>query len=131
MPGGYFGGYYPWCYGGLGLGGYYGGYYDPCYDPYGYSGYGCGGYGGGYGGYGGGFGGYGGGYDEPQTYSSSAADEGAVHLVGPYDPGVFHGTLEKGGLKVAGLPQLYVDLLHYERRGRELAEQLRREAMGY
>jgi hypothetical protein len=60
-----------------------------------------------------------------------AEDEGAVHLVGPYDPGVFHGTLEKGGLKVAGLPQLYVDLLHYERRGRELAEQLRREAMGY
>jgi hypothetical protein len=61
----------------------------------------------------------------------AAEDEGAVHLVGPYDPGVFHGTLEKGGLKVAGLPQLYVDLLHYERRGRELAEQLRREAMGY
>jgi hypothetical protein len=44
---------------------------------------------------------------------------------------VFHGALEKGGLKVAGLPQLYLDLLHYERRGRELAEQLRREAMGY
>ena len=61
----------------------------------------------------------------------AAEDEGAIHLVGPYDPGVFHGTLEKGGLKVAGLPQLYVDLLHYERRGRELAEQLRREAMGY
>jgi Transcriptional regulator, AbiEi antitoxin, Type IV TA system len=61
----------------------------------------------------------------------AAEDEGLVHLLGPYDPGVFHGTLEKGGLKVAGLPQLYADLLHYERRGRELAEQLRREAMGY
>ena len=61
----------------------------------------------------------------------AAEDEGAIHLLSPYDPGVFHGVLEKGGLKVAGLPQLYVDLLHYERRGRELAEQLRREAMGY
>jgi hypothetical protein len=61
---------------------------------------------------------------------ASDADAG-VHLVTPYDPGVFHGVLEKGGLKVAGLPQLYVDLLHYERRGRELAEHLRREAMGY
>jgi hypothetical protein len=57
--------------------------------------------------------------------------DSAVHLVSPYDPGVFHGVLEKGGLRVAGLPQLYVDLLHYERRGRELAEHLRREAMGY
>ena len=57
--------------------------------------------------------------------------DASVHLLTPYDPGVFHGVLEKGGLKVAGLPQLYVDLLHYERRGRELAEHLRREAMGY
>jgi hypothetical protein len=57
--------------------------------------------------------------------------DATVHLLTPYDSGVFHGTLEKGGLKVAGLPQLYVDLLHYERRGREGAEQLRREAMGY
>ena len=57
--------------------------------------------------------------------------DATVHLLTPYDPGVFHGVLEKGGLKVAGLPQLYVDLLHYERRGRELAEHLRREAMGY
>jgi hypothetical protein len=42
VPGGYYGGYYPWGYGGLGLGGYYGGYYDPWYygpsQPY-YSGY--------------------------------------------------------------------------------------------
>jgi hypothetical protein len=61
---------------------------------------------------------------------AAEADAG-VHLMAPYDPGVFHGALEKGGLKVAGLPQLYVDLLHYERRGRENAEHLRREAMGY
>jgi hypothetical protein len=31
VPGGYYGGYYPWGYGGMGLGGYYGGYYDPWY----------------------------------------------------------------------------------------------------
>ncbi len=61
----------------------------------------------------------------------AAEADGSVHLLAPYDPGVFDGALEKGGLKVAGLPQLYVDLLHYERRGRELAEHLRREAMGY
>jgi len=57
--------------------------------------------------------------------------EGSLHLLTPYDAGVFHGTLEKGGLHVTSLPQLYVDLLHYERRGAEQAEHLRREAMGY
>src|SRR5262245_31353032 len=41
IPGGYYGNYYPWGYGGFGLGGYYGGYYDPWY----YGGYqGGGGY---------------------------------------------------------------------------------------
>ena len=37
VDGGYYGGFYPWGWGGLGLGGYYG-YYDPWggwYDPYG------------------------------------------------------------------------------------------------
>jgi hypothetical protein len=58
------------------------------------------------------------------------ADAG-LHLLTPYDSGVFYGTLEKGGLKVVCLPQLYVDLVHYERRGPEQAEHLRREAMGY
>ena len=57
--------------------------------------------------------------------------EGNVHLLTPYDAGVFHAPLEKGGLSVVCLPQLYVDLYHYERRGREQAEYLRREAMGY
>jgi hypothetical protein len=61
----------------------------------------------------------------------AAEADANVHLLTPYDPGVFHGSLEKGGLRVAALPQLYVDLLRYERRGRELAEHLRREAMGY
>jgi hypothetical protein len=57
--------------------------------------------------------------------------EAGLHLLAPYDLGVFHGMLEKGGLKIVSLPQLYVDLLHYEQRGPEQAEHLRREAMGY
>lgn len=57
--------------------------------------------------------------------------EGNVHLLNPYDEGVFHAPLAKGGLAVVCLPQLYVDLYHYERQGREQAEYLRREAMGY
>lgn len=57
--------------------------------------------------------------------------EGNVHLMTPYDEGVFHAPLEKGGLSVVCLPQLYVDLYHHERRGREQAEYLKREAMGY
>ncbi len=57
--------------------------------------------------------------------------DAVLHLLTPYDAGVFYGRLEKGGLKVVCLPQLYVDLVHYERRGREQAEHLRREAMGY
>lgn len=57
--------------------------------------------------------------------------DGAVHLLAPYDPGVFHGLVDKAGLKVVSLPQLYVDLAHHEKRGAEQAEHLRREAMGY
>lgn len=56
--------------------------------------------------------------------------EGNVHLFTPYDEGVFYAPMEKGGLQVVCLPQLYVDLYHYERRGREQAEYLKREAMG-
>jgi hypothetical protein len=61
----------------------------------------------------------------------AAETDGGLHLLTPYDPGVFDGALEKAGLKVVSLPQLYADLLHYERRGTEQAEHLRREAMGY
>lgn len=57
--------------------------------------------------------------------------EGNVHILTSYDQGVFYARLEKGGLSVVSLPQLYVDLFHYERRGREQAEHLRREAVGY
>jgi len=61
----------------------------------------------------------------------TADADATLHVLTPYDSGVFDGALEKGGLKVVSLPQLYVDLLHYERRGGEQAEHLRREAMGY
>ncbi len=60
-----------------------------------------------------------------------AEGDANVHLLSPYDEGVFSGLIEKGGVKVVSLPQLYADLVHYERRGREQAEHLRREAMGY
>jgi hypothetical protein len=61
----------------------------------------------------------------------AAEADAVLHVLTPYDPGVFYGVLEKGGLKIVSLPQLYADLLHYERRGPEQAEHLRREAMGY
>jgi len=57
--------------------------------------------------------------------------EGNVYLMAPYDEGVFYALMTKGGLPVVCLPQLYADLYHYERRGREQATYLRREAMGY
>jgi len=57
--------------------------------------------------------------------------EGNVHILAPYDHGVFYAPMEKGGLSVVCLPQLYVDLFRYERRGREQAQYLRREAVGY
>jgi hypothetical protein len=57
--------------------------------------------------------------------------EGNVYLLAPYDQGVFYSPMAKGGLPVVCLPQLYADLFHYERRGREQAAHLRREAMGY
>jgi len=58
-------------------------------------------------------------------------DEGNVHLLAPYDPGVFHAPITKSGVPVVCLPQLYADLYHYERRGREQAAHIRREAMGF
>jgi hypothetical protein len=57
--------------------------------------------------------------------------EGSVYLMTPYDPGVFYAPVVKGGFRVVSLPQLYVDLHSHERRGREQAEKLRRDAMGF
>ncbi len=61
----------------------------------------------------------------------AAGTDAGVHLLTPYDAGVFYGTIEKAGLKVVCLPQLYADLVHYEHKGASQAEHLRREAMGY
>jgi hypothetical protein len=61
----------------------------------------------------------------------AAEADGALHVLTPYDPGVFYGLVAKAGLNVVCLPQLYADLAHYERRGAEQAEHLRREAMGF
>jgi hypothetical protein len=67
IPGGYYGGYYPWGYGGLGFAGYYGGYYDPWY----------------HGGYYGGYGGY-------PVYARSSAWDGRLRLkVKPRDASVY------------------------------------------
>jgi hypothetical protein len=57
--------------------------------------------------------------------------EGSVLLLTPYDHGVFYAPVEKGGFRVVSLPQLYVDLYHHERRGREQADKLRRDAIGF
>jgi hypothetical protein len=57
--------------------------------------------------------------------------EGTVYLMTPYDQGVFYAPLTKGGFQVVCLPQLYVDLYRHERRGREQADKLRRDAMGF
>jgi hypothetical protein len=57
--------------------------------------------------------------------------EGSVLLLAPYDQGVFYAPVEKGGFRVVSLPQLYVDLYHHERRGREQADKLRRDAIGF
>src|SRR5439155_930456 len=77
LPPGYYGGYYPYGYGGLGFGSYYG-YSDPWYDPFygGFGGYGYGGYG------------YGGSYGGSQ-YSTSSGEEGSLRLkIKPRDASV-------------------------------------------
>jgi hypothetical protein len=67
---GYYGGYFPWGFAGLGFAGYYGGYYGGYYDPYGFGGWGDP-YDGGYGGYG-----------DPGGYTQypERSDEGALRL---------------------------------------------------
>ncbi len=76
--GGYYGGYYPYGFGGFGFGNYYG-HYDPWFDPFysGFGGYGYGGYGGGY-------------YGDPQYSSSSPGEEGSLRLkIKPREASVF------------------------------------------
>jgi hypothetical protein len=56
---------------------------------------------------------------------------GGVHLFTPSDEGVFYGVQTIEGLPVVSNVQLYLDLLHYPARGREQAEELRRQKLGY
>lgn len=56
---------------------------------------------------------------------------GSVHLVEPNDEGVFYGTQVIQDVPIVSNPQLYLDLLHYPARGREQAEELRRQKLGY
>lgn len=56
---------------------------------------------------------------------------GSVHLLAPNDEGVFYRTQMIDELPVVCNTQLYLDLLHYPARGREQAEELRRQKLGY
>jgi len=56
---------------------------------------------------------------------------GTIHILQPYDAGVFYNRQEPDGLSVVCNTQLYLDLVSYPARGREQAEFLRREKMPY
>ena len=57
--------------------------------------------------------------------------EGNVYLMTPYDPGVFYAPIVKRGIPGGQSPAALRGPPHHERRGREQADQLRREAMGF
>jgi hypothetical protein len=81
---GYYGGFYPWGYAGLGFGGYYGGFYDPWWDPYYYGG------GGGWGGGGGG----GGNFDYGYVYPGRLRLKVKPRAAEVYVDGYFAGTVD-------------------------------------
>jgi hypothetical protein len=56
---------------------------------------------------------------------------GNVHLLVPNDEGVFYRTQTVDHVPVVCNTQLYLDLLHYPARGREQAEELRRQKLRY
>ena len=56
---------------------------------------------------------------------------GNVHLLRPYDEGVFYKLRRPEGIAVVGNVQLYVDLYQYPARGREQAEFLREKGIGF
>lgn len=56
---------------------------------------------------------------------------GNVFLVEPYDEGVFYKVQRTKEVCVVSNVQLYVDLYNYPARGREAAEHLRREVIGF
>jgi hypothetical protein len=56
---------------------------------------------------------------------------GTVHLLEPYDEGVFYRMQTIRGVRVVCNTQLYLDLINYPARGREQAEVLRRQKLVY
>ena len=56
---------------------------------------------------------------------------GNVHLLRPYDEGVFYRLRSPQGIAVVGNIQLYLDLYKYPARGREQAEFLREKEIGF
>jgi len=56
---------------------------------------------------------------------------GTVHLLEPYDEGVFYRVQTIRGVRVVCNTQLYLDLINYPARGREQAEVIRRRKLGY
>jgi len=56
---------------------------------------------------------------------------GTIHILEPYDAGVFYNRQERSGLSVVCNTQLYLDLANYPARGHEQAEFLRQEKMPY
>jgi len=56
---------------------------------------------------------------------------GNVFLVEPYDQGVFYKVQRLKGVCVVSNIQLYVDLYNYPARGREAAEHLRKQVIGF
>ncbi|MBU4266437.1 MAG: hypothetical protein KKE96_04330 [Candidatus Altiarchaeota archaeon] len=56
---------------------------------------------------------------------------GTIHLVEPFDEGVFYGRQTVKGIKVVCNTQLYLDLYNYPARGKEQAKFLRKKKMRY
>ncbi len=56
---------------------------------------------------------------------------GTIHLVKPYDNGVFYRTQNIGDIMVVSNIQMYLDLYNYPARGREQAEFLRKRKIGF
>lgn len=56
---------------------------------------------------------------------------GTVHLLEPFDEGVFYRLQTIRGVPVVCNTQLYLDLINYPARGREQAEVLRQRKLGY
>jgi len=54
-----------------------------------------------------------------------------IHLVTPHDEGVFYASRKVNGIPVIGNVQLYLDLFKYPARGKEQAEHLRSQLIGF